>query len=271
MRSAVFPPAVAGRPYPTAVLLGAVLLTVVALGYGLVFALASPHAAARVVLVDVAVAVLAGIVAVLVGRGRVASLAALDATAAVVLAAAYLAVLNEIAATPDRAAPLTTHCCLVLTAMAVIVRHRFTFVVFVLAAPLAWWLVVAGLDTPGFDPTGWLPTIGFTVAVAVAVFAPLATEWWTANTSLGRVEALATLDDLTGLANRRGLALQAGQLAALARHRLAQVWLRCAYVRSANDVSHANSPTTRSSPHAEQGSRSDCGLLDHQGAVHDRR
>ena len=239
MRRPVFPAAIRGRPHSTALFLGALLLATVSVAYGVGFALLTPQAAARVLVVDLAVAAIAATVAFLVGRGHVDSMPALDYAAAVVLASAYAAVLNELAAAPDRAAQLTAHGCITVSAVGVVIRRRPPFAALVLTAPVAWWVTVSGLDAPGFDPSSWLPTWGFTLAVAAALYTLMATEGWTANASFGRAEQLATIDDLTGLSNRRGLTQRATQLAALAHRRHDTLW--CAFLdvdgfKSLNDT-----------------------------------
>lgn len=228
MAQRAIPAAVQGRPYPTAAFIGAVSLSVIAVGYACALAVFAPSAGLRVVLADLLVAMMSAAIAALIARGRLVSRSALEATAAVLLAAAYSALLLELGSASARAGPLSAHCCLTLVVAAIAVRHHISVVVLMVAAPLAWWSTAGGIHTASFDAMSWLPTWVLTVAMAAAVHGLMATEWWTANDSLDRTERLARLDELTGLANRRELSARGRQLAALAQRSNETLW--CAFV-----------------------------------------
>ncbi len=228
------PRPLSGRPYALALLMGSIVLAVASVLYAAAFALrpASLGTSAAAV-VDLAIAIGGAVLAVAIWRDWVSDDGALNRMAVALMTAALIAALLELAVSPERAAQVTTHLCLILVAACVIIRTRIQLVLLWVLGAFAWWGITATAPPSDvFTLTRWLDTWVFAGFVGVGVLLVTQTERRSMTSRHRSDEVAATIDPLTGLLNRRGFGQRADQLRRIAHRRRESLW--CAFV----DVDH---------------------------------
>ncbi len=223
-----------GRPYALALFIGSLVLAVASTLYAAAFGLRPADlGSSAVAAVDLALALGGAAFAIAIWRDWVVDDAALSRMAVALMTAALVASLLELAVSPERAAQVTTHACLILVAACVIVRTRIPLVLLWILGAMAWWGIAARIpDSVGFTLASWLDTWIFAAFVGAGVLLVTQTERRSMSSRHRSDEVAATIDPLTGLLNRRGFGQRADHLRRIAHRRHEGLW--CAFV----DIDH---------------------------------